>query len=590
MTHPVRTIRTFLDTRPQLADALGIVALALLVRILMLPWAQTVHADAVSRVHIAYEWMLDPHYIKDGYWGPLHHYLNALFMWIFPGKVLGPTLLGILCAAFTALPVHGFTYNLFGSRRGAAIAAVLYAFAPIVFWTSLQPLSEPVYGLFLALSIHQLSRIPTRGRSAALYAGLFITCAAALRYEAWVVIALLTLVTLLLHEWRITAVFWAAAMLFPGTWMIGNQLEFGDFLYSVNQNDVWNMGKEGINDEVTAVVRVQRLVFFGWSLMLNCSPVLVLLTVVAIGRGAVQRTLTRDQLVWLIPFVAMAVVFQRKAWDGSLMLHHRFLVTWLVLFAPYVALVLRPGRALLLRTTVVVVALASVIPMTFYWDKIKYLEKLGEGDLGKAMDDLALGYYRELEIVPRLQGNDTQLLVDLINDRSQPGEGLLVDFHGWDKSYYILLHALPNTMVVGGAKHEEYKSEEVNTFFHERRRGHVVVTPTGKLKDHARLSGDTLLFDGVNAVVRATPVLQLTGMRVFAYETVADQQDTTSQPTVAARPVYPGGKDAEYYELLIRSNERWFNTVRRQAFWDGLPVDTMVRRNVDYMLAQDALQ
>jgi hypothetical protein len=38
---------------------------------------------------------------------------------------------------------------------------------------------------------------------------------------------------------------------------------------------------------------------------------------------------------------------------------------------------------------------------------------------------------------------------------------------------------------------------------------------------------------------------------------------------------------------LIRSNERWFNTVRRQAFWDGSPVDTMVRRNVDYMLAQD---
>jgi len=533
--------------------------------------------------------MRNPHYIKHGYWGPLHHYLNALFLWLMPGKVLGATVLGVICASFTALPVHGFTYNLFGSRRAAAFAAVLYAFAPIVFWTSLQPLSEPVYGLFLALSMHQLSRIPTHGWKAALIGGVFITFAAALRYEAWVLIAVLTLVTLVLRGWRMSLIFWFAAMLFPGTWMIGNHLEFGDFLYSVNQNDVWNMGKEGINDEVTTVARVQRLLFFTWSLFLNCSPVLVLFVLFFLGRGLLKRNLSRDQLVWLLPFLAMVVVFQRKAWDGSLMLHHRFLVTWLILFLPYVALALRPGRTLFIRTILISLCVASVIPMTFYWNKIRYLELFGEGPMGMAMDDLAMGYYRELEILPRLEGHDTEFLLDTLNALSQPGDGLLVDFHGWDKSYYILLHAMPNTMMVGGAKHEEYNPAALDVFFRTNPRGHVVVTPIGKLNKHALFRGDTLVFDGVKTAMRATPVLKFTGFRVLAYETFSDMHDTI--PAYSdAMPIYSGLKDAEYYEFSIRSDERWLNKVRRQAFWEEQPVDTMLHRNVEYMLAQDAAQ
>lgn len=123
--------------------------------------------------------------------GPLHHYLNALFMLIFPGKALGPQVLNILAASLTAIPLYGFTLTVFGSRRGAVFAASIFVFSPIALWTSLQALSEVSYGLFLASALFALSinqDQPRAWRSAAI-AGLLMTFAAATRYEAWVLIA-----------------------------------------------------------------------------------------------------------------------------------------------------------------------------------------------------------------------------------------------------------------------------------------------------------------------------------------------------------------------------------------------------------------
>ncbi len=439
--------------QPYKRDVLLIVLAGIIARLIALPWAQTVHADAVSRVHIAYEWLLDPYYIKEGYWGPLHHYLNGLFMLIFPGKVTGPVVLNILCASLTAIPLYGFAINVFNSRKGALLASLLYVFSPIVWWTSLQPLSEVSYGFFLALSLYALSE-GTRDKPeyrTAMFAGFFLTCAAAIRYEAWVIIAAFTLVVFLQRSWRYTLAFWSFAMLFPAAWMIGNHFEYGDFLYSVNQNDVWNMGKEGINDDVSAVERMKRVLFFPWSFGSNVSPIVAGLLAVALIRAVIKKRLSKDQLIWLIPFVVMAAVFQKKAWDGSLMLHHRFLVTWLILLLPFVPVIFMGTKWLRFRTVLMVLGLISVIPMTFLWNKVHYTKRLGEGVLGQAMEELAMGYYRELQIIPRIEGTDTEDLLRAINGAGVPGDGLMLDFFGWDRSYYVALHALPNTIVMYGA-------------------------------------------------------------------------------------------------------------------------------------------
>jgi hypothetical protein len=579
--------------RPYRRDVLLIALAALVVRIAAIPWARTVQADAVSRIHIAYEWLLDPYYIKEGYWGPLHHYLNALFMLVLPGKTAGPLALNILCAVLTVIPLYGFALNLFGSRKGAVFTSLLYVFSPIVLWTSMQALSEVSYGFFLACAIYALSEAPReqRGYRTAIVGGLLITCAAALRYEAWVIIATLTLVVFLLRSWRYTLVFWLCAMVFPGTWMIGNQLAFGDFLYSVNQNDVWNMLKEGINDEVLPKDRLMRALFFPWSFMLNVSPVVMVLLAVSLVGAMVRRTLTRDQWVWLIPAVVMVAVFQRKAWEGSLMMQHRFLVTWLVLLLPFVALVFQGVRWPRSRMALMVLGFVSVIPLTFAWNKVDYIRIFGDNLFGKAMDDLVMAYYRELEVIPRLPGPETDELLALINTQSVTGGGLVLDFHGWDRTYYLLLHAHANTVVVGGAKYEAYDPEELAELFRAHPHGQIVFSRTGMLKDRATLRGELMELEDTGMPLIVGPPEVLRGLRLFNYRLAADDapERLAAQDLDPVR-VFPEGKDAEYFDQQIRTDEQWYYRVRRQAYQESVPVDTMVRRNVDYLLDMEAAQ
>jgi len=568
-------------------DAVIITLAALLVRLFALPWAHTVHADAVSRIHIAHEWLLDPHYIRDGYWGPLHHYFNALFMLAFPGKVLGPVVLNIVCASLTAIPLYGIAWNLFRSRKGAILTAVLYVFSPIVMWTSLQPLSEVSYGLFLASSFYFLTRDGGSGNGTrnAVIGGVFLTCAAATRYEAWVIIAAFTFVALILRPWREVLMFWAFAMLFPATWMVGNQLEFGDALYSVNQNDVWNMGKEGINDAITPVERFKRAVFFPWSFILNTSPLVAVMLGVGLVWAVMRKRLTRNVLVWLIPFVVMACVFQKKAWDGSLMLHHRFVVTWLILALPFTPVALLGTRWISPRWGLLVLGAASVIPLTFRWNRIEYLELTSNDSVpGRAFEDLTLAYYREMEIVPRLPDADTEDLLTVINADQQAGNGLLVDFLGWDRSYYLSLHAMANTKVVGGAKHEEYDPIELAEFFSEYPRGHLIISRSGKLKDQILTDSVLWYFEGVTTPVTVEFSHAFHGNDLYRYTAARDPGPEAHGRPEGLAPIFPEKNDALYFEDLIRKDEAWFNKIRRQAFLRDQPLDSALKDNVDYML------
>jgi hypothetical protein len=576
---------------PYRRDILLIALAALVVRLVAIPWAHTVQADAVSRIHIAYEWLLDPYYIKEGYWGPLHHYLNALFMLVLPGKTAGPLALNILCASLTAIPIYGFTLNLFNSRRGAVFAALFYVFSPIILWTSMQALSEVSYGFFLAMALFAISEGSREGMriKSAIAAGLLITCAAALRYEAWVIIAALTLVHFLLRGWRTTLIFWGCAMLFPATWMIGNQLAYGDFLYSVNQNDVWNMLKEGINDEVLPEDGLKRGLFFPWSFMLNVSPLGLALLLAGLVIAALRRRLNREQWIWLIPMTVMVFVFEQKAIEGSLMMQHRFLVTWLVLLLPFIALVFDGTRWMGARTVLLSLAFVSVIPFTFAWNKVDYVKVFGEGNFGKAMDDLVIAYYRELEVIPRLPDKETKKVLDVINAQSSPGAGLILDFHGWDRSYYILLHAEANTMVVGGAKHETYAADKVAELLREHPFGQLLFTRTGMLQEKVSLKGNTMVIEGVDAPLVVEGPIVLRGLRLYKYRVAAnDDPAVLASAEMEPRSLFPAEKDPEFFQQTIRTNEEWFNKIQRQAYQESVPVDTMVQRHVDYLLKMEA--
>lgn len=565
-------------------ELVGLVVLAVLIRLILLPWAQVVHADAVARTFIAMDWLKDPHYIYHGYWGPLHHYLNALFIWIFPGKISGIRVLHILLAAGSIVPLYYFTRNVF-NKEGAFYVGLIFALCPLIVRNSFQPLAGIPYAFFVLLAMYFLSAGKKRNWELrfAIFAGLSMTLAGALRYEAWVLIALFTFLLLFFRSWKFTLFFWMFSMLFPLAWMIGNHLAFGDFLYSVNQNEVWNIELEGVNDELGVQERIQRLIFFPVSFALNASPLISFMIVGGVLYYLVRGRMKKEQIVWLIPFSGMAAIFLQKAWGGTLMLQHRFVITWLILLLPFFALLFqRPTLRYLKSLTWI--GVFSLIPFSFVWGALPYKKVLGDNDVGRAIDGMAMSSFWQAEAIPMIRDPRTEELLNWFEENARPNDGLILDFFGWDNTNYIALHFKGRAYALSGAKHQEVDEKKLKNYLSEHSHGYLVLDYFGKLGEIAEKSDSLLIFREMNMALEVEESKVLKGRRVYKYRRGGKAADATLEKAPAERSnVFNKDKDIEHYELLIRKNKKWFYDVRRQAIWNMEPVDSVIHDNAVYL-------
>lgn len=560
--------------------------LALVVRLIILPWSQTVHADAGSRILIALNWLDNPHYITDGYWGPLHHYLNAFFLWLFPGWIIGPKVLNILLASLTVFPLYGFTRNLFSNTKGAFFVALIYVFSPIIVRNSFQALAGVSYAFFVVSSMYFLSEGFKKGHLRyAAFAGLAITFAAATRYEAWVIIAAFTLVGILHRQFKFTAVFWFFAMLFPSTWMIGNQLEFGDFLYSVNQNDVWNIQMEGINDKVDSIKLIQRVVFFPMSLMLIVSPIATALLLFGLGWAIIKKQLSKQQIIWLVPFIIMAAIFMQKAYVGTLMLQHRFTITWMTLLLPYLALIFIHPTWQKAKTILLTLAVVTAIPLSFTWVYWQHTKYLGQTNLAYALDELTIGMSHEIEAIPLLRSKVTEELVDEIRKNAVPGQGLILDFMGWDKTCYTAIRSEIHSYQTNGAKHGEADFEYLNDYLDKHPKGQIVFHQLGKLNGLTTVHDSIFGWEELNRWFVAEQVWTASGLRLFNYQEISTDKAEEIRGNEPVRiAFFDTTKNAQYFEQKILFDKSWHTKVRRRSFWDGETMETTMKKNTDYML------
>jgi hypothetical protein len=563
---------------------------SLIVKLILMPWSQTIHADAVSRVFLALQWLQYPRYISEGYWGPLHNYMTAFSLWLVPGHVYGPKILNILFSSLTVIPLFAFTKNVFGNRTGATFVALIYGFCPIAMHNSFQALAGVSYAFFTVCSMYSLSVGLKRNgdlRFAAL-GGLAITLAAATRYESWVIIAAFTLVLLLFRTWKFTVVFWPTAMIFPATWMIGNKLEFGDFLYSVNQNDIWNVQMEGVNDNIDSLLVTERLIFFPASLAVGVSPVVVVFIVLAIVIALIKGSIIRQQLIWLIPFAVMAFIFMQKAYAGTLMMQHRFTLTWVVLLLPFLALVFQNESYRLIKMGVLTIAVASLIPMSYKWGWIDYTKRF-DGNLGKALNQLAMETSHEFEAVPQLHDADVDHLVASIKSNSRGKDGLIIDFFGWDRSYYVALRSgCDSYLITSGGKHSTVGFDGINKYLTEHPEGLIILSRLGNVLDEAQLSGTKLHLQKTNYVLNLEPLCNELGQKLYRFEVLTgSNSDITVQEVTATEQIFGTVGTAKYYETAIRSDMNWFRRLQREGYWKGEPLDTTIAKNVRYMLEMD---
>ena len=143
--------------KPEVRASLLIAALSLAYRLALLPFATIESADSVSRTWKAWAWLADPHIISHGFWGPLHTYLIAFALTVYPDPLLSPLLLHVAFGAATPVLLYLWIRREFTDQRTAIFIALAYVFIPVAVNSSISALAEAPTTFLVLLSLIFLS-------------------------------------------------------------------------------------------------------------------------------------------------------------------------------------------------------------------------------------------------------------------------------------------------------------------------------------------------------------------------------------------------------------------------------------------------
>jgi hypothetical protein len=369
-------------------------------------------------------WLQEPHLITHGVWGPLHYYLMAMVIGIAPDALSAATGLHLVLGVTTPLLVYAFTRAAFAGPRAALLVAASYAIYPIAIRNSLQVRSEVPFVLLLLIGLVfvELARREDGSWKHALGAGLSITLAAMLRYEAWMLIPLLAVI--LWRKPRLMGVFVACALIHPLFWMVGNAMHSGDPLYSINyaaQFERDYMGKAAIPwaDRVVTALTYPLTILRGMTIPAG---------LVALA-GAAVALLSRERCrVWLLPIAGLAVLISWSIARGALVPKVNYTVTIGTMLFPFAAVIWnRLGverwpvwRVLALGAAIIVLMVLSTRQ--------------------SVMSAVGLAELEGVNPVPTIQNQETALTLPEVITRHMPTEpALLSDFYGWGVGYYVAM-------------------------------------------------------------------------------------------------------------------------------------------------------
>ncbi|MEJ2340159.1 MAG: hypothetical protein P8Y15_14900 [Gemmatimonadales bacterium] len=306
-------------------------------RVVFLPDAATDGGDSVSRVWGSIRWLEDPHLITHGVWGPLHTYLIAFALWIWPDPVSGSVGLHVLMGVATPLLVFALTRTAIAGPRAALLVAATYAIYPIAIRNSLSVRSEVPFVLLLlvAMIFVELARRDGGSWKQAVAAGIALTLAAMLRYEAWMLIPFLA--ALLWRKPRLMSVFIVCALIHPAFWMVGNGIHSGDPLYSINWATRWEqegMGKAMIplRARILEALKYTGTILRGMTLPVGA---------IALAGAAVALIKRERCRVWLLPVAGLALLLTWSIARGALVPKVNYTATIGTMLFPFAAVIWR---------------------------------------------------------------------------------------------------------------------------------------------------------------------------------------------------------------------------------------------------------
>jgi 4-amino-4-deoxy-L-arabinose transferase-like glycosyltransferase len=440
------------------------VAVGLIIRLLVIPLSTTDEADAVTRIFIAQDWMDNPGIITYGIWGPLQTYLIAASLFIWNNAVYAPAVMNCLFSAATAIPLYYFVKREW-NENAALFTACLYLVYPVAFRYGLVALSDVPFIFFIALTLLFLSLARDQNGTwkHAVLAGLTLTMAGALRYEAWGLTPFFGLV--LWKKWKKEMLlFYFTAALFPIFWMTGNYFQTGDPLYSFTWSVDWNINIGQNNADISTVDMINRATFFPRVLFFGLTPLAFLACILGIFFVIQKR---RPQAIWLIPLAVLFATFTLNSINGQLAIQVRYSLGLAVLMIPFIAEWFESFKDPARRLRFSAIVILSMVPFAF----LRYIVPWPF--------DFPNPIPKQIFYIPNANDSAKATSTYVNQELEKYPGGFILDFRDWGETYYIALMSgqrQSDIYMTPGEVNEPLIPSEITLFFDKNPSGLLLIT------------------------------------------------------------------------------------------------------------------
>lgn len=580
--------------------AIQIFLIAIIIRLAILPFSQTVNGDAVSRILIGIEWIKEGVISYYSTWGPIHIYLNGFFVWLSGGeRVIIPKLFHILAISLVAFPFYYFTKREFNSK-GAYFATLLFLLNPISIRLSLQAMSMPFFILFVALSLNYLSKAIKNNHTTSKYiflSGLFLTISSGIRFEGWLITGLFVLILILRYRFKLIIPFLTTALIFPVIWMISCHIHTGDFLYSMHST--MSINAILLDPDNTAIKGFQRLLFFPYSLFLVTTPLVFLITVGFCIYLIVNNQFNKHLHVWIFTTFLFMMVFVSKAGDFSLATQHRYTLTISLFFTPFFALLFTKNAYPKIKKWIGCLLVITIIPLSCLYPKIRFDKLFSSSSMYKHVVEKLVKSPDNTGIypIPRLSEYEkNHKLEKIINNNITEKDGVILDWLDWQSFFYQALRANvtgDHLFLTHFNPDKNIDTASLEHFVKKFNNGILIINKDGFLYNKCKTDNRILTIKGISHSFLIKEIDQVKAYGVFEYKVIPhNQMDHYYSINKGKAPLdfFYTKKDIEYYINKIHESDEWLEGIKKDAEERGIELDVLVRGNAKYMVEQDSIK
>ena len=372
---------------------------------------------------------------------------------IWDNVIYTPKLVNIVFSVLTLFPFFFFTKREFNTK-GAIVATIFFGICPILFRNSFMGLSETPYLFFLVLSLNLISKaLRENNFKMIVLAGISITIAAGFRYEAWFILLLISFL-LLFIDWKKALFFGSFALIFPIIWIYSEWHATGLLPFSVEgaglkMSKGMNVVANNAHLDLESLLR--RIWFFPFSWLIAVGIPVAYILIKPLFVNVFKKSTDKLHRIWALLFGITLLFFIYNSIQGALLIQHRFIGTLVVFSLPFIAVYFDENRKNFLRRAIIFGTLT--VGLSFVYNT------------------------SGITPVPRLKDQQKAKFIDNINNLLQPNDRLIIDFIGWDYSYYYLLRTnlnRSNILIVEDPNVAELPVEEIENILSENENVYII--------------------------------------------------------------------------------------------------------------------